>query len=103
MILIVCGLALAALAGALVFAAASRWWHYVVIGLAWLPLFPLVARHLTGDVSHYLPANAFSDGPDAKEEIILASAYATIVLAVMFAAAAFWAIRLGWQAVARRH
>jgi hypothetical protein len=100
--MILCGLGLAALAGVLVWCAATHWWHYLIIALAWLPLFPLVAQHLTGDVSRYLPDSAFSAGIAGKDEIVLASVYSTIVLAIMFAAAAFWAIRVGWQVLARR-
>jgi hypothetical protein len=53
-------------------------------------------------VSRYLPDSAFSAGIAGKDEIVLASVYSTIVLAIMFAAAAFWAIRVGWQVLARR-
>jgi hypothetical protein len=102
MILIVCGLGLTALAGVLVWGAATRWWHYLVIAVAWVPLFPLVAQHLTGDVSRYLPDSAFSAGIAGKDEIVLASVYSTIVLAIILAAAGFWAIRRSWQVLARR-
>jgi hypothetical protein len=102
MILILCGLVLAALAGVLVWCASTRWWHYLVIAIAWVPLFPLVAQHLTGDVSSYLPASVFSAGHAGKDEVVLASAYSTIVLAIIFAAAGFWVIRRGWQRLMRR-
>jgi hypothetical protein len=90
-------MALAAGAGLLVWCAAARWWHYAVIAVACVPLFPLIAHSLTGDISRWLPEAAFSAGAAGKDEIVLASAYSTIVLAVAFAAAIFWAIRIGWQ------
>jgi hypothetical protein len=58
---------------------------------------PLVATHLTGDVSRYLPAHAFSEGARGKDEIVIASAYATIMIAVSLAAAALWVIKLAWR------
>lgn len=92
MLLIVIGAALAAIAGVLVWRTASRWWHYVVIAIVALALFPPIAMYLTGDVSRYLPHSAFSE-PDAKDQIVIASAYATIMLSIILAAAGFWIVR----------
>ena len=102
MILAAYCLALAALAGVLVWCAAERWWHYLVIAVAWLPLFPWVAMHLIGDVSRYLPDSAFSEGSRGKDEIVLVSAYATVALAIMLAAVGFRAIRVAWRRMRRR-
>jgi hypothetical protein len=93
MMLILLGLALAAAAASLVWCATSRWWHRLIIAVLWIPFFPLVARWLTGDVSRYLPPAAFSEGAQGKDEIILASAFATIVIAVAAAALMVWAGR----------
>jgi hypothetical protein len=95
--LIVFGLVLAACAGILVWCAAARWWHPLVIGFLWIPVFPLVAHWLTGDVSHYLPPGVFSEGAQGKDEITVASALSTIVVAVAAAALVVWAGRVGWK------
>ena len=95
------GLALAALAGAVVWFAAERWWHYPIIAVAWVALFPIIAVRLTGDVSRYLPAGTFSEGGRGKDEIVFASAFATILVAIMLAAIAFWATKTAWRLVRR--
>jgi len=100
--LVLYGVGLLAIAAALVWFAADRWWHYLFIAVGWMPLFPLVAARLTGDVSRYLPADAFSDGARGKDEIVIASAYATIVVAVALAAAALWILKLLWRMRAER-
>jgi len=99
MLLALEGIALLAIAGVLVWLAAERWWHYLVIAVAWVPLFPLVATYVTGDISPYLPAGAFP-GND-KDLFIWLSIYATIMIAIMFAAIGFWAIKIAWQRVSR--
>ena len=101
MILAVYCLALGGLAALAAWCAATRWWYYLVMAAACVPLFPLVARWLTGDVSRYLPADAFSEGSSGKDEIVLASIYSTVVLAVIVAALALWAIRVGWRLTKR--
>jgi len=88
-------LALLALAAFTVWLAAERWWHVVVILIAWAPLFPPVATYITGDISPYLPAEAFPR--DDKDLFIWISIYATIMIAIIFAAAAFWVIKFVWQ------
>ena len=101
MILAAYCLALGGLAALAAWCAATRWWHYVVMAVACVPLFPLVARWLTGDVSRYLPADTFSEGSSGKDEIVLASIYSTVVLAVIVAALVLWAIRVGWRLTRR--
>jgi hypothetical protein len=96
MLLALYGIALAALAGAAVWCAAERWWHYLIVAVAWVPLFPLVATFITGDISRYLPPDAFAAGGD-KDAFIWASIYATVMIAIALAAAALWAIKLGWR------
>ena len=95
------GLALLALTGIVVWFAAERWWHYLIIAVAWVPLFSPVAVRLTGDVSRYLPAGTFSEGSAGKDEIVFASAFATILVAIMLAAIAFWAIKTAWRRMRR--
>ena len=75
-------IALAVLAGLMVCCAAARWWHVAVILLGALPLFPLIARSLTGDLSRDLPEATFAAGAEGKDQIILVSAYATIAVAI---------------------
>ena len=101
MILAAYCLALAGLAGLAAWCAATRWWHYLVMAVAWVPLFPLVATRLMGDVSRYLPEGTFSEDSRGKDEIILASVYSTVMLAFIFAALALWAIRVGWRRLRR--
>ena len=101
MILAVYCLALGGLAALAAWCAATRWWHYLVMAVAWVPLFPLVATRLMGDVSRYLPEGTFSDDSSGKDEIVLASVYSTVMLAFIFAALALWAIRVGWRRLRR--
>ena len=101
MILAAYCLALAGLAALVAWCAATRWWHYVVMAVACVPLFPVIATRLMGDVSRYLPAGTFSDDSSGKDEIVLASIYSTVMLAFIFAALALWAIRVGWRRLRR--
>ena len=101
MILILAGLALAVLAGLSVWRVADRWWHLGVIVLIALPLLRLFARTVTGDVSRYLPAGMFSEGAAGKDEIILASVAATVLLAVLLATGLFALAKAVWR-LARR-
>ena len=101
MILTVYCLAFAGLAALAAWCAATRWCHYLVLAVAWVPLFPLVATRLMGDVSRYLPEGTFSEGSRGKDEIVLASIYSTFMLALIIAALALWAIRVGWQLAKR--
>ena len=87
-------IALAVLAGLTVWCAVARWWHVAVILLGALPLFPLIARTLTGDLSRDLPEGTFAAGAEGKDQIILVSAYATIAVAIMAAALLFWIVRV---------
>jgi len=93
------GIALLALAAVLVWLAVERWWHYLVIAVAWMPLFPLVATYITGDISPYLPAGAFPG--NNKDLFIWLSIYATIMIAIMFAAVGFLVVKIAWQRVNR--
>ena len=94
MMLVLLGLALAAGTAFLVWCASRRWWHALVICVLSVPLFPLVARWLTGDVSAYLPPATFSEGAQGKDEVIVASALSTIIIAIAAAALLFWAARI---------
>lgn len=90
-------LVLTLVAGVIVWRAAARWWHYLVIGIGALPLFPPVAKYLTGDISPYVPADAFAPGGAGKDQFILVSIYVTILIAIIAAAFVFWAGRVIWE------
>jgi hypothetical protein len=99
MTLTLIGLGLVALTGYLVWCATSRLWHLMIIFVMPALLFPIVAARLTGDVSRYLPAGTFSEGIDGKDQIVLASAGATILIAIIFAACAWGAAKTVWRSV----
>jgi hypothetical protein len=102
MILTLYALALATIAGIAVWFASARWWHALIIAVMWVPFFPPVARWLTGDISAYLPGNAFSEGARGKDEFIWASIYATVMIAVIAAAVLWWIITQTWQLTVRQ-
>jgi hypothetical protein len=97
MMLVVAGLMLVALTGLTVWFAAGRCRHLGIIALAAVPLVPLLASTVTGDVSRYLPAPLFSDDAAGKDEVIVASAVATVLLSVMLAAGVFAAGKALWR------
>lgn len=72
---------------------AVRWWDYlfvvVLTGLLWRPLLFTV----TGDLSAWLPGGIWSDGSDGKDQIIIASVAATVLLPLVCAAAALCAAK----------
>ena len=92
--LILLGFALAAAAASLIWCATSRWWHPLIIAVLWIPLLPLVASWLTGDVSRYLPAGVFSEGIHGKDEIIVASVLSTMLVSIVAAALLVWVARV---------
>jgi hypothetical protein len=57
---------------------------------------------LEGDVSRYLPASTFAGGIEGKDQVVIASAVATILLAVMLAACVFGAAKAAWRKLRRR-
>ena len=95
MALILAGLALAVLAALLVCRAAGGPVHIAIIAALAVPFLPLFAATVTGDVSRHLPDWMFSDG--SKDEVILASVAATVLLAVIAAACVFAAARRLWS------
>jgi len=101
MILAIYCLALGGLAALAAWCAATRWWHYLAMAVICVPLFPLIATRLTGDVSRYLPEGTFSESSSGKDEIVLASVYSTVMVALIFAALALWVVRVGWRLVKR--
>ncbi len=101
MILILYAVGLTAVAGIAIWYASARWWHGLIISVLWIPLFPLVARWLTGDISPYLPDNAFSEGGEGKDEFIWASIFATVMIAVIAAALLWWIVTRVWQRMIR--
>ena len=80
---------LAALAGFAVWSVVQRFWHLVVVAALALALMPLLASSITRDVSRYLPGWWFRDGIRGKDDIVLASVAATLLLAVLLAAFLF--------------
>ncbi len=80
-------LAFAAATIVLIRSAIRRWWEYglllLVAAILSKPLYDLVS----GDVSRYLPGFLWSDGPDGKDQIILASIASTIILPLIVSAA----------------
>ena len=69
-----------------------RWWDYLLIGgLAMAPVRPILMI-ATGDVSAWLPGGIWSDGPDGKDQIIVANAVATVLLPLALAAGAVCAV-----------
>ena len=93
MMLLVLGLALALATAFLVRRAASSRADLVLIAILSFPLMPLAAMSITGDVSRYLPPDVFSDGHSGVGEIVLASAFVTVVVAVCVASLAVWVVR----------
>lgn len=100
--LAIAGLVLAPLAGFLVWSAADRLWHGIVIATLAVAMLPWLAGTPAGDVSRILPAGTFADGIEGKDQIAMASAAATILLAVMLAACALGAAKTGWRKLHRR-
>lgn len=64
---------------------ARDWKEVLAIGVLTLPLMPLLATRVFGDVSRFLPAHMFSDGLAGKEQIILTSAFCTLFGAIILA------------------
>ncbi|HVO92067.1 MAG TPA: hypothetical protein VMT22_04470 [Terriglobales bacterium] len=96
------GLTLVVVAGIAVWYVSSRIWHVFAIGALSLLLFPLVAIRLTGDLSRYFPAGTFSDGAAGKDEVVLASATATILIAIILAACIWGAASQLWRYAQQR-
>jgi hypothetical protein len=88
---------LAALTGFLVWRAADRFWHFLVIVALAAASFPLVAHGPTGEVSRYLPSALFSDGADGKDQVVLASAAATVLISAVLAAGLWTAVLTIWR------
>ena len=93
MTVILYAIGLAAMAGIAVRYASTRRWHTLIIAVLWIPFFPLVARWLTGDISAYLPEDAFAGD---KDEFVWASIYATVMIAITAAALLWWIIVRMW-------
>jgi hypothetical protein len=97
MTLIILGLALAALAGFLVWFVCGRFWHGLVIAALAVALLPLVAGTPAGDVSRILPAGTFAHGMAGKDQIAMASVAATVLVSVMLAACVVGAVKAAWR------
>jgi hypothetical protein len=97
MTLAIASLMLIMISGFFVWCVADRFWHVLVIVALAVLLFPLVSTQLTGDVSRYLPAGTFSEGIAGKDQIVLASAAATILIAIILAACAWGVAKVAWH------
>jgi len=102
MTLAIAGLALTAFAGFIVWRAADRLWHALAIAALAVAFLPLVAGTPAGDVSRVLPAGTFAHGIEGKDQIAMASAAATVLLALMLAACVFGATKAVWRRLRRR-
>jgi hypothetical protein len=92
-------LLLAVLTALLIWRTAQRAWHVFFIVVLAALLFPAVATWLTGDVSRYLPAGTFAQGVEGEGQIVLASAAATILLALILAACLWGSATAAWRRV----
>ena len=96
MTLAVAGLLLIAISCFSVWWVANRFWHVLGIVVLAVLLFPLVASQISGDVSRYFPAGTFSEGIGGKDQIVLASAMVTALIAVILAACVWGAGKTAW-------
>ena len=74
-----------------------RFWHFLAVAVLTVLLFPLTATYLTGDVSRYLPQGTFAQGADGKDQIIMVSAVATLLVAIILAASVLAATIAIWR------
>ena len=72
---------------------ARRWWDYFVIAGLTAALVRPILMIATGDVSVLLPGGIWSDGFDGKDQIIIASAMATVLLPLVVAAGTVCAVQ----------
>jgi hypothetical protein len=77
---------LLAVATAAVRRAVRGWRSGAAVVLSSFALIPFLANHLFGDVSRLLPAEAFADGADGKDQIIVAGILWGFLFAVIVAA-----------------
>jgi len=96
MLLAIYALALALIAGTVLWFSVSRWWHAAIVALLWIPLFTPVAWWLIGDVSRYLPARTFLEGPERQEQVALTSIFSSVVVSLVLAAALQCLLRWAW-------
>ena len=71
--------------------------HVAAVVLIAILLFPLTATYLTGDVSRWLPAGTFAAGADGKDQIVVASALATILAALLLATLVWRVLMFLWR------
>ncbi len=95
--LAVAGLALAVLAGLAVWSVTGRFWHLLVIAAIAVPLMPLLATTVTGDVSRYAPGWLFADAASGKDDVVIASVAATFFIAILLAAFVFGLGKAVWR------
>jgi hypothetical protein len=77
----------------LVLKGARRWWDYLIIVALTVVLVRPVLKTFTGSLSAWLPSGIWSDGFDGKDQIIIASAASTVLIPLVLAAGAVFAVR----------
>ncbi len=82
----------------LVRAAAWRWWDYLVIAALTAALVRPTARHVTPDVSRYLPYAIWSENAEGKDQVIMATIASTVLLPLMASALAVYVVNRIWRA-----
>ena len=97
MILAIYFIVLLALAGWSIWMATERPRDYFMLGFITIALLPLLVTTFTSDVSRYLPSTSFSAGLQGKDEIIIASAATTLLVAAMLAGVLIRIIKIGWR------
>jgi hypothetical protein len=61
------------------------WKEVIAIGALTLPLMPLLATTVFGDVSRFFPCGMFAEGLAGNDQIIFASAFCTLFGAIILA------------------
>jgi hypothetical protein len=79
---------------------ARSWWHYIAMLIFAVPFCPLVARTVMGDISRYTPPSAFDGDAVGKDQIIVASAGSTVLLALIISALLVGAVLWCWRVMA---
>jgi hypothetical protein len=93
MLLAIYAIVLALIAGTVLWFSISRWRHAAIVAVLWIALFTPVAWWLIGDVSRYLPAGTFLEGPERQEQVAITSILSSAGVSVVLAAGLQWLLR----------
>jgi hypothetical protein len=81
--------------------AARKGWEYLVVAV----LAGILARpsllFVTGDISRWLPGWLWSDGSDGKDQVVVASAVATVLPPVVCGSLLVFLGKLAWRRIAK--